>query len=152
MSSTLRLILQLLCLSCIPVIVGALVIWLSPWNPTAGPLIGYYLVAVGLHRTRLVPFRGRADKTVIRSAICPAPLSGCCERIRLDQKGDHLRSDLYRVQCRQHSVSLVSQSLHPPSSDADAGTDRPVSCLHRNDPSNTVLPGSPSWWEWCSPS
>ncbi|WVQ94140.1 hypothetical protein IAU59_001218 [Kwoniella sp. CBS 9459] len=31
--------------SCIPVVVGALVIWLAPWHPTAGPLIGYYLVA-----------------------------------------------------------------------------------------------------------
>ncbi|KAK8844791.1 hypothetical protein IAR55_006641 [Kwoniella newhampshirensis] len=35
----------LLPVSCIPVVVGALVIWLAPWHPTAGPLIGYYLVA-----------------------------------------------------------------------------------------------------------
>ena len=27
---------------------GALVIWLGPWITTAGPLIGYYLVAVSL--------------------------------------------------------------------------------------------------------
>ncbi|OCF34903.1 allantoate permease [Kwoniella heveanensis BCC8398] len=31
--------------SCIPVVVGALVIWQAPWHPTIGPLIGYYLVA-----------------------------------------------------------------------------------------------------------
>ncbi|CAD6582813.1 MAG: hypothetical protein TREMPRED_003399 [Tremellales sp. Tagirdzhanova-0007] len=35
----------LLPLSCIPVMVGALVIWLAPWHPTIGPLMGYYLVA-----------------------------------------------------------------------------------------------------------
>lgn len=35
----------LLPISCIPVVVGALVIWLAPWTPRAGPLIGYYLVA-----------------------------------------------------------------------------------------------------------
>lgn len=32
-------------LSCVPVVVGAIVIWTAPWHPTAGPLIGYYLVA-----------------------------------------------------------------------------------------------------------
>lgn len=32
-------------ISCIPVVVGAIVIWTAPWHPTAGPLIGYYLVA-----------------------------------------------------------------------------------------------------------
>lgn len=32
-------------LSCVPVVVGAVVIWTAPWHPTAGPLIGYYLVA-----------------------------------------------------------------------------------------------------------
>ena len=37
---------QLLCLSCIPVIIGAITIWTAPWHPTIGPLIGYYLVAV----------------------------------------------------------------------------------------------------------
>jgi hypothetical protein len=37
---------QLLCLSCIPVIVGAITIWTAPWHPTIGPLMGYYLVAV----------------------------------------------------------------------------------------------------------
>ncbi|RSH84021.1 hypothetical protein EHS25_005266 [Saitozyma podzolica] len=35
----------LLPLSCIPVVIGAIVIWTAPWTPTAGPLIGYYLVA-----------------------------------------------------------------------------------------------------------
>ncbi|KAL7423621.1 hypothetical protein Q5752_001202 [Cryptotrichosporon argae] len=35
----------LLPLSCIPVYVGAIVIWAGPWTPHAGPLIGYYLVA-----------------------------------------------------------------------------------------------------------
>ncbi|OWZ72323.1 hypothetical protein AYX14_02292 [Cryptococcus neoformans] len=35
----------LLPISCIPVVVGAIVIWTAPWKPTAGPLIGYYLVA-----------------------------------------------------------------------------------------------------------
>ncbi|KAK6904696.1 allantoate permease [Kwoniella mangroviensis CBS 8886] len=35
----------LLPVSCIPVVVGALVVWLAPWHPTVGPLIGYYLVA-----------------------------------------------------------------------------------------------------------
>ncbi|WWC97575.1 hypothetical protein V866_004459 [Kwoniella sp. B9012] len=35
----------LLPLSCIPVVVGALVVWFAPWHPTVGPLIGYYLVA-----------------------------------------------------------------------------------------------------------
>ncbi|WRT63194.1 uncharacterized protein IL334_000097 [Kwoniella shivajii] len=35
----------LLPISTIPVIVGALVVWLAPWHPTVGPLIGYYLVA-----------------------------------------------------------------------------------------------------------
>ena len=37
---------ELLCLSCVPVIVGAITIWTAPWHPTIGPLIGYYLVAV----------------------------------------------------------------------------------------------------------
>ena len=32
--------------SCIPVIIGAIVIWKAPWHPRVGPLIGYYLVAV----------------------------------------------------------------------------------------------------------
>ncbi|KAK4685959.1 MFS transporter, ACS family, allantoate permease, partial [Tremellales sp. Uapishka_1] len=32
-------------LSCIPVIVGALVIWLASWHPRAGPLFGYFFVA-----------------------------------------------------------------------------------------------------------
>lgn len=32
-------------LSCVPVVVGAIVVWTAPWRPTAGPLIGYYLVA-----------------------------------------------------------------------------------------------------------
>lgn len=31
--------------SCVPIVVGAIVIWTAPWHPTAGPLIGYYLVA-----------------------------------------------------------------------------------------------------------
>ncbi|BEJ14470.1 hypothetical protein CspHIS471_0402370 [Cutaneotrichosporon sp. HIS471] len=31
--------------SCVPVIVGAITIWVAPWHPTVGPLIGYYLVA-----------------------------------------------------------------------------------------------------------
>lgn len=35
----------LLCLSCIPVCVGAITIWTAPWHPTVGPLMGYYLVA-----------------------------------------------------------------------------------------------------------
>lgn len=35
----------MLALSCVPVIVGAITIWTAPWQPTAGPLIGYYLVA-----------------------------------------------------------------------------------------------------------
>lgn len=32
-------------ISNVPVIVGAITIWTAPWVPTAGPLIGYYLVA-----------------------------------------------------------------------------------------------------------
>lgn len=32
-------------ISCIPVVIGAIVVWTAPWHPTAGPLIGYYLVA-----------------------------------------------------------------------------------------------------------
>lgn len=35
----------MLALSCVPVIVGAITIWTAPLHPTAGPLIGYYLVA-----------------------------------------------------------------------------------------------------------
>ena len=33
-------------ISCLPVILGAIVIWKAPWHPTVGPLIGYYFVAV----------------------------------------------------------------------------------------------------------
>ncbi|WVR03089.1 hypothetical protein IAU60_000078 [Kwoniella sp. DSM 27419] len=35
----------LLPISCVPVVVGAIVIWQAPWHPTVGPLLGYYLVA-----------------------------------------------------------------------------------------------------------
>ncbi|KAL1405363.1 hypothetical protein Q8F55_008994 [Vanrija albida] len=35
----------LLPLSCIPVVVGAIVIWTVNWHPAIGPLMGYYLVA-----------------------------------------------------------------------------------------------------------
>ncbi|WVQ84269.1 hypothetical protein IAT38_006421 [Cryptococcus sp. DSM 104549] len=35
----------LLPISCIPVVIGAIVIWTAPWHVRAGPLIGYYLVA-----------------------------------------------------------------------------------------------------------
>ena len=38
----------ILILSCIPVWLGAVVIWAAPANPRAGPLIGFYLVAVGI--------------------------------------------------------------------------------------------------------
>jgi hypothetical protein len=36
----------LLALSCVPVWIGALVIWVAPLSPRVGPLMGFYLVAV----------------------------------------------------------------------------------------------------------
>lgn len=35
----------LLPLSCIPVVVGAVIIWQASWTHRAAPLIGYYLLA-----------------------------------------------------------------------------------------------------------
>ena len=90
-------------LSCVPVIIGAIVVWTSPWHIRAGPLIGYYLIAVGC--VSHVPLIA-----VVWVSLRHPPDHRLFQCRRSHQKVSHKRSHLHRIQRGQYR--LVIPLLH----------------------------------------
>jgi hypothetical protein len=128
----------LLPISCIPVVVGALVIWQADWTHRAAPLIGYYLLAsfgapyVLLLSLSAANTAGGTKKSVAASA--------CFLGYNVGNIGPSLPGPLSSPICpRPDNIPL------------SAGQSARTSSSRPRRPSSTARPGSPSSSSWSSP-